>query len=303
VELALHGEDAVAKVQAADVRFDAVLMDVQMPVMDGLEATRRIRALPDDRVSRLPVVGLTAGVSLEERLRAQEAGMDTVVGKPFDPDLLVHTLVQLVGPPVANTPLVNAPPGNTSPVAALAPQIRGVPPAEASVPGSSDLPPMTSTPQRPPIPADWPRLADADPAIAYKRLSGDAGLLRNMAFSVRQLLIRNTRLCALDAPTVAQLAEHAAALHDLKSMAGSLGAADVMDQAGHAERLLRRQEFDEGRTVMRQLNAVGAALVQSIEQQWPQATADDTRSAAAMPAVAEESGDLSQLLAQLQSTS
>jgi CheY-like chemotaxis protein len=271
-----------------------------MPVMDGLEATRRIRALPDERVSRLPVVGLTAGVSLEERMRAQEAGMDTVVGKPFDPDLLVHTLVQLIGPPLANTPLVSTPLVNTPPVSALAPQVRVVPPAEASV--ASDLPPIQSAPQHPQIPADWPRLADTDAAVAYKRLSGDASLLRNMAVSVRQLLMRNTRLCALDAPTAAQLAEHAAALHDLKSMAGSVGAADVMDQAGHAERLLRRQEFDEGRTVMRQLNAVGAALVLSIEQQWPQATADDTRSAAAMPAVAEESGDLSQLLAQLQST-
>lgn len=300
VELAIHGEDAVAKVQAADARFHAVLMDVQMPVMDGLEATRRIRALPDERVSRLPVVGLTAGVSLEERMRAQEAGMDTVVGKPFDPDLLVHTLVQLIGPPLANTPLVSTPLVNTPPVSALAPQVRVVPPAEASV--ASDLPPIQSAPQHPQIPADWPRLADTDAAVAYKRLSGDASLLRNMAVSVRQLLMRNTRLCALDAPTAAQLAEHAAALHDLKSMAGSVGAADVMDQAGHAERLLRRQEFDEGRTVMRQLNAVGAALVLSIEQQWPQATADDTRSAAAMPAVAEESGDLSQLLAQLQST-
>ena len=71
-------------------RFDAVLMDIQMPGMDGLEATQRIRgelAMPN-----LPVIALTAGALAEERRRALDAGMDDFLTKPLDPRALVATL-------------------------------------------------------------------------------------------------------------------------------------------------------------------------------------------------------------------
>jgi PAS domain S-box-containing protein len=75
--------------------FDCVLMDVQMPTMDGLEATRRIRA--DPRLSRLAVIGLTANANREDHVRCFEAGMDAVLTKPIDPEQLlatVHTVVE-----------------------------------------------------------------------------------------------------------------------------------------------------------------------------------------------------------------
>ena len=70
--------------------FDAVLMDVQMPVMDGNEATRRIRG--ELRMSELPVIALTAGALVAERHRALEAGMNDFLSKPLDPQGLVRTV-------------------------------------------------------------------------------------------------------------------------------------------------------------------------------------------------------------------
>ena len=94
VTLASDGAAAVALLQAGPEGFDAVLMDVQMPVLDGLAATRRIRAEPGLR--DLPILALTAGALLSERQRALDAGMDGFVSKPFDPAGLVLLLRQHV---------------------------------------------------------------------------------------------------------------------------------------------------------------------------------------------------------------
>ncbi|MCA1975150.1 MAG: response regulator [Caenispirillum sp.] len=94
VTIACDGYEAVA--QAGRGGFDVILMDVNMPGMDGYEATRRIRALADAR-GRVPVVALTASALSGEEERCRAAGMNAYLAKPVDPDLLDQTLCDVVG--------------------------------------------------------------------------------------------------------------------------------------------------------------------------------------------------------------
>ncbi len=94
---------AVALQMLAEHRFDLVLMDVQMPVMDGYEATRRLRAVPAWRT--LPVVAMTAHAMARDRQLCLAAGMNDFVGKPFEPrelfDVLARHLPQAAAPAAA----------------------------------------------------------------------------------------------------------------------------------------------------------------------------------------------------------
>jgi CheY-like chemotaxis protein len=93
VETCANGREAVERLrEGAD--FDAVLMDIQMPVMDGYEATRRIRA--DLGLTALPILALTAGALSEERRKAEAAGMNEFLTKPLDPLVLVRTLKRVL---------------------------------------------------------------------------------------------------------------------------------------------------------------------------------------------------------------
>ncbi|MDD3528548.1 MAG: PAS domain S-box protein [Gallionellaceae bacterium] len=101
VSLAEDGEAALA---AASVqRFDAILMDLHMPVLDGFEATRRIRALADG--GEVPIIAMTAAVLDEDRARCAAAGMNDFVPKPIDPDELSRVLARYL-----NATRVAAPP-------------------------------------------------------------------------------------------------------------------------------------------------------------------------------------------------
>ncbi len=88
VDTARDGEEALAKAGAQ--AFDLILMDVQMPRMDGLAATRAIRALP--REGALPILAMTANAYEDDRRACLAAGMDDFVAKPVDPDALYATL-------------------------------------------------------------------------------------------------------------------------------------------------------------------------------------------------------------------
>ena len=94
VTLADNGALGVAAVQAANPPFAAVLMDLQMPVMDGFDATRALRRLPQG--AHLPIIALTANAMPADRLACLEAGMNEHIGKPFQIDHLVDMLRQQV---------------------------------------------------------------------------------------------------------------------------------------------------------------------------------------------------------------
>ena len=92
-DAAANGRIAVDRL-AAGARYDAVLMDLQMPVMNGFEASAAIRALG---LTGLPIVAMTANAMEEDRQRALEAGMDAHLPKPIDVDELVATLLRVTG--------------------------------------------------------------------------------------------------------------------------------------------------------------------------------------------------------------
>jgi CheY-like chemotaxis protein len=91
VALAENGLQGVQAVFAAEGAFDAVLMDLQMPVMDGLMATARIRERFDQQA--LPIIAMTANAMASDRQACLEAGMNSHVGKPFELDDLVSALL------------------------------------------------------------------------------------------------------------------------------------------------------------------------------------------------------------------
>jgi CheY-like chemotaxis protein len=90
--------DGAAGVEAMrQGRYDLVLMDVQMPVMDGLTATRKIRAFDEPAGGRTPIIALTANVLPEQVANCLAAGMDDHLGKPINPIKLLETVVRWSG--------------------------------------------------------------------------------------------------------------------------------------------------------------------------------------------------------------
>ncbi|MDZ4202280.1 MAG: response regulator [Gallionella sp.] len=96
VDAAVNGAEAVEKVRQGD--YDAVLMDIQMPVMDGLEAARHIRALAqqagNERYAELPIIAMTALAMAQDEEKSRQAGMNDHITKPVDPPRLVATLAK-----------------------------------------------------------------------------------------------------------------------------------------------------------------------------------------------------------------
>jgi signal transduction histidine kinase/CheY-like chemotaxis protein len=92
ITVANNGVEAIEALEAEE--FDGVLMDLQMPVMGGLEATRRLRAM--DKFKDMPIIAMTANVMGGDREKCLKAGMNDFVGKPIDPKILFATLIQWI---------------------------------------------------------------------------------------------------------------------------------------------------------------------------------------------------------------
>ena len=91
------GEKAVRAWQEKGSSFDAIFMDVQMPVTDGFQATRRIRELEASSGGRIPIIAMTAYAMSEDMAKCREAGMDDYISKPFQPADILAALKRMVG--------------------------------------------------------------------------------------------------------------------------------------------------------------------------------------------------------------
>ncbi|MFZ4710182.1 MAG: response regulator, partial [Zwartia sp.] len=100
VEVANHGKEALDMILARPAHWDVVLMDMQMPVMDGVTATIEVRKKIS--AEQLPIVAMTANAMVQDKEKCMAAGMQDFVTKPIDPDVLWETLLRVIRPKAAS---------------------------------------------------------------------------------------------------------------------------------------------------------------------------------------------------------
>jgi PAS domain S-box-containing protein len=238
VDIADNGRMAVSMLAERTAHYDAILMDLQMPVMNGYEATLAIRAMGFER---LPIIAMTANAMEEDRGRSLASGMDAHLSKPIEVDVLVDTLLRVVkgareeGAPALSPPA--AAPGAGAP---------------ASIPGID-------------LKATLPRFggAFANFAAVFRRLESSQG---------RTLDEVRDALAAGDRQGAQQL------VHRLRGVAANLGATEVaalalefeqaLRSADDAALALRLSRLDSALQVVldaaRELDAAGPAPVQPL---------------------------------------
>lgn len=97
IEIADNGQIAVGKVKSAPAGYyDIILMDIQMPVMDGYEATRQIRSLEDREKASIPIIAVTANVFEENKKNALDVGMNGHLAKTYDIPKIISTLKEIL---------------------------------------------------------------------------------------------------------------------------------------------------------------------------------------------------------------
>jgi PAS domain S-box-containing protein len=192
LQLANNGLEACDRLRAQPYDFDVVLMDVQMPLLDGYQATRYIRA--ELGLVDLPVIALTAGALSSERQRAVAAGMDDFIIKPFDAPTLISTILRHVRISVLQAP---------TPTAAL-----------------DQPPPLARVP--------WPAIAGIDLTDARVRLCDDFGLFLS---NLKRLLNEFSDVSMPSSENADALVVYAARMHKLSGSAGMLGANAVQQLA------------------------------------------------------------------------
>ena len=217
VALAGNGLEALQMVQQE--RFDLVLMDMQMPVMDGVAATREIRKLTDP--AGLPIVAMTANAMQQDRERCLEAGMNDYVTKPIDPDLLMQTLQRWIKPRGAASAL---------------PSDRSASPGTyLSVCGVSGVEPPNDP------------LYQALAAVSALDLTTGLRSVRGNARRLAELLVRFAADHGEDAETARRLMvegdcqETQMLAHALKGVAGALGLTTVQEASAALEGGMKEQ--------------------------------------------------------------
>ena len=97
VERVINGKEAVDTFKnSPEGHFDLILMDIQMPVMDGYEATRRIRKLRNKEQAAIPIIAMTANAFDDDRRAAEACGMNGFISKPIDLDEVIRVLKSII---------------------------------------------------------------------------------------------------------------------------------------------------------------------------------------------------------------
>lgn len=285
IDCAEDGEIACEKVAANGATYAAVLMDVQMPRMDGITATTRIRQ--SWTADRLPIIAMTAHAYDEERQRCLAAGMNDHISKPVDPMLLVKTLAHWL----RAKPAMDAP--SPSPAEAKS---QPAPPVAASQPdGEQPAAQVTAPPSAAQAPAEAPAMPVADAPLpaelppfglprALARVNGNAKLLRRLIVNFGDSYEPVCR--DLNAMIAEQRLANAKRLaHTLKGVAASLELPEVAECAGRIEKHLDGDAMDGITGLIAELADKMAPAITAAQQLGaaPKAPAAQPEAAAPMP--------------------
>ena len=257
--LAGNGEEAVDRLRAEPTGFDVVLMDVQMPVLDGHAATRRIRG--ELGLADLPIIALTAGALSSDRPKALAAGMNDFIIKPFDPQKLVQSVrhhARLAYPPAL--------PANSEPIIVAARSVGA-----------------------------WPDIDGIDTAAARGRFGDDVDLFRSL---LGRLLTEFADIALTEIGENPANSAFAGRVHKLKGCAGTLGALVVHRLAGLIEEACVVGNVQEIRLLTKQLAIRIRRLQDAAPSASDAAAADEeSRTAATAPALgADEVLNLARML-------
>ncbi len=246
VDVAEHGQIAVQRVAARHAegrQYDLVLMDMQMPVMDGVSAARLIREAHS--AEQLPIVAMTANAMKADRDRCIQAGMNDFVSKPINPDELWKALLTCIRlrPGLGQSAAPSTATSNSSD-------------------GDAELMQALRLVEGLDVPLGLSR-TNHNPAFY-------ASLLRKFVDSQADALVRIRQ--ALEAGDRATAERHA---HTLKGVAGSLGASALQQAAATVEQGLREGDHEPAlRQPLQTLQALLAALVNALHSAMPNAAPD-----------------------------
>jgi CheY-like chemotaxis protein len=227
VTLANNGEEAVSRVQQE--RFDAVLMDLQMPVMDGFEATEAIRRI--GHLADLPIIAMTANAMTGDREKCLAAGMNDHVAKPIEPDLLFRALTRWIAP------------GQRSRVAAQAAVAKDVASGTAIA-----------------LPASLPGI---DLTAALKAMGGNSVLLHKILSAFWHDHQGDAR-CVRQAVDAKDLPLAQRLVHTLKGVAGSIGAKELQSTATALDAALKAGITPSAQVLLNKLEEALALVIQSL---------------------------------------
>ncbi|MFN7152778.1 MAG: PAS domain S-box protein [Acidovorax sp.] len=268
VDVAENGRIAIDRIERK--HYDVVLMDMQMPIMDGETATRQLRAYP--RYANLPIIAMTANAMEADRQRCFAAGMNDHVAKPIEPAALWAALGRWIRP----RPGLGAPP-------------TGAPPLVGAASGAMVAPAPVRA-----LSVALPSVEGLDTTLGLQRALGKPVLYGEMLrrFAAGQANILNDFKQALAAGDVV-LAERLA--HTLRSVAANIGAQAVSDRAQALEGALRSQQTaDTHAALLVELGSALAPVLGGLQAWAPHAEAVMANSEAAAQ-VADPAGALERL--------
>ena len=227
VTIADNGQEAVEAVKHHS--FDAVLMDIQMPVLDGYGATREIRTNPD--LKKMPIIAMTANAMPEDRQQCLDAGMDDFIAKPIDPNRLYRTLAHWI------------PAGEGDEIASTPPHIENDHVKEDQLPDS---------------------LPGIDIKLALYRAGGSNKLLRKLMWHMYNNHSQDVQLIrqAFDAADI-ETAQRIA--HTAKGLAGTIGAVQLQKTATAVDAAIKAQSKEEMPLLLEQMNKDWLEIMQSLE--------------------------------------